>query len=336
MSLQSMSPIFKMISYYFSCLSYLFSFVFFEEAFVNTMSQNDFEHQMECARRDLMWPDLDVAVPNYAKKQIIQTLQSKEVAPEEIKKLKQELSSPSPIVADNVCGLQGTRVAGMFFPQTIEDVRTVLLLAKKYNKKVCMRGTAHCMSRATMAPNAMIIDFKYLNNVEPMPEKGLVRCGPGAQWCHLITALNPYGQSPRTMQSYSSFSVGGSLGCNAHGITTDFCCAESVHSIDVMKHDGTVVTCRADSEPTSDEGILFRHVIGGFGLCGIIVSLVLRTTPNDALLADSFMCSVDDFPNMYKAILDENNATKASISVKLARLNILTCNTVQVCQIIFL
>lgn len=33
----------------------------------------------------------------------------------------------------------------------------------------------------------------------------------GAQWTDLIRYLNDFGLSPRTMQSYSSFSVGGTL-----------------------------------------------------------------------------------------------------------------------------
>jgi FAD/FMN-containing dehydrogenase len=138
-----------------------------------------------------------------------------------------------------------------------------------------MRGTAHCMSKATVAPNAFVLDFKFLNKVQPLPSRQLVRCGPGAQWCDLIVALNPYAQSPRTMQSYSNFSVGGSLGCNAHGITTDLCCAESVHSVDVVLASGELVTgCRRDAPEGSLERRLFRSggtsCVGGGGGFGLL------------------------------------------------------------------
>ena len=45
---------------------------------------------------------------------------------------------------------------------------------------------------------------------------------------YVLDQVNTHGKSPRTMQSYCSFSVGGTLAVNAHGITTDYCFAESV------------------------------------------------------------------------------------------------------------
>ena len=81
------------------------------------------------------------------------------------------------------------------------------------------------------------IDTQYLNFHEythmgymdkQYGGRSVVRCGPGCLWSDIIRLLNSHGKSPRTMQSYCSFSVGGTLAVNAHGITTDFCFAESV------------------------------------------------------------------------------------------------------------
>ena len=70
----------------------------------------------------------------------------------------------------------------------------------------------------------------------------------------LIRQLNPYGYSPRTMQSSSTVSVGGSLAVNAHGITTDHCGAESVICFTLIKWDGSEVGC------------------GGIGWCPVVAS----------------------------------------------------------------
>ena len=34
-----------------------------------------------------------------------------------------------------------------------------------------MRGTAHCMSKATLAEDAVLMDFKYMNRVEALPDQ---------------------------------------------------------------------------------------------------------------------------------------------------------------------
>ena len=51
--------------------------------------------------------------------------------------------------------------------------------------------------------------------------------------------------SPRTLQSYASFSVGGSVSVNAHGITNDYSMHECVESFTLIKHDGAEVFCQS-------------------------------------------------------------------------------------------
>ena len=71
-----------------------------------------------------------------------------------------------------------------------------------------------------------MIDMKFLNHVKynapaedatPDVQDGTVTVGPGAHWAHLVRYLNTFGLSPMTMQSYCTFSVGGTCAVNAHG-----------------------------------------------------------------------------------------------------------------------
>ncbi len=271
--------------------------------------------------RELLWPDPDVNLP-------ANSSTGQGLAPNE----------PSTLLADNISGLQSTRVAGFFYPQNVDDVREVVHRAKKFNRKIAMRGTAHCMSKANVAENALIIDFSFMKKVEVVDDGELVVCEPGAQWRDLINSLNPYGRSPRTMQSYSTFATGGSLSCNAHGITSDDCCASGVVEASIMDSEGVVHRCRYDDAGDSHEKFLLKHVFGGFGLFGIIVELKLRTLPNYSILADTIVCPIGEFPRLYESILsDEGRGStidggenQAHICVKLARFNIITCETVQI------
>ena len=146
--------------------------------------------------------------------------------------------SPSnPILADDVTRMNAVAVGRVFFPRTTGDVRRIVALARQLRRPLSIRGTKHSMGGHTVFPEAFLLDMARMTAVAFDQPARQVTCGPGTKWCDLIKSLNRSGFSPRTMQSYSNFSVGGSVSVNAHGITTDFVCAESVVALDVVTWD---------------------------------------------------------------------------------------------------
>lgn len=128
------------------------------------------------------------------------------------------------------------------------------------------------MGGQSIAPDGIVLDMRHFNTLRLAPSRDSVVAGVGAQWTDLIRYLNDYGLSPRTMQSYSSFSVGGTLAVNAHGITTDYTLAESVLAFHIVLADGSEVDVSRNAE---DEYIrnLFSLALGGYGLFGIITEV---------------------------------------------------------------
>ena len=92
-------------------------------------------------------------------------------------------------------------------------------------------------------------------------------------------ALDPYARGPHTMQSYCTFSVGGTLAVNAHGITSDDTMSSCVVALRVATAEGGKATIK---EVTPEDN-LFKHVLGGYGLFGIVTSVTMRTSPNHDL-----------------------------------------------------
>jgi FAD/FMN-containing dehydrogenase len=90
------------------------------------------------------------------------------------------------------------------------------------------------------------------------------------------------------MQSYCTFSVGGTLAVNAHGITSDESMASCVVSLRVVTAENGVATL---SEVTKDDA-LFGHVLGGYGLFGIVTSVTMITLPNHTLTPASLQLSI--------------------------------------------
>lgn len=128
------------------------------------------------------------------------------------------------------------------------------------------------MGGHTIAPDGHVIDMRHFTTMQYDPVSGLVTAGAGAQWSDLIYYLNQFGKSPRTMQSYATFSVGGTIGVNAHGITSDESLAESVVSFIMVTSDAEEVVCSRDSEDAKARE-LFSLAIGGYGLFGIITEV---------------------------------------------------------------
>ena len=127
--------------------------------------------------------------------------------------------TPAGVRVDNVTGLSTAEVDRICYVRTIADIQKVLATARTAGRKVSMRGTKHAMGSHTIpAPGGFLIDTTKMREVRDInPHEMSVVVGPGAMWSDLIRELNAYGLSPRTMQSYSSFSVGGTISVNGHG-----------------------------------------------------------------------------------------------------------------------
>lgn len=103
---------------------------------------------------------------------------------------------------------------------------------------------------------------------------------------------------------------------NGHGITNDYCLAESVVNFTLVRSDGKVIECSRESSD-SEGRELFGLCIGGYGLFGIIYEITLKVNDNFRVTMDSMMISLKEFPFVYESILKCED-----VETKLARLDI--------------
>ena len=105
---------------------------------------------------------------------------------------------------------------------------------------------------------------------------------------------------------------------NGHGITSDYCLAESILSFRLVTHTGEVVDCSRDSQ--NDEARqLFGLCIGGYGLFGVIYDVTLKVNNNFRLKMETLALFPKDFAFVYKSILQNKD-----VEIKLARIDITT------------
>lgn len=218
-------------------------------------------------------------------------------------------------MADDVSRMSATHVSRIVEPLSEEDVFESLEDALSSGRTVTARGTRHAMGGHSMSKDGIILDMKRVDHVVFDASSDTVRCGAGAKWSDVISLLNRYGKAPRTLQSYCTFSVGGTVSVNAHGITTDFAMAESVSSLKLLRLNGS--TGARESLLLRPQDELFGMVVGGFGLFGVIYEVELRVRNNVHLWMETLHCKPADFPFVYAGVLRD-----PQVQMKLARIDI--------------
>lgn len=206
----------------------------------------------------------------------------------------------------------------------IEQVIQVLdkgdvIHALQLGKPISMRGTRHTMGGHTIAKNGIILDMTYFNNILSFnASKMEITVQPGMTWSQLIEYLDPHGLSPMILQSYSSFSIGGTIAVNAHGITDDYGLYKSILSIKMMDYKGDEHVCSRNHNQE-----LFSLVVGGYGLFGVILEVTLQLVPNVQLDLEPIRIKVNEFHNTFQDILKDQK-----INIKLARVDITNMNDI--------
>lgn len=143
---------------------------------------------------------------------------------------------------------------------------------------VSVAGAQFSSGGQTLINNGIIISLKNLNKILDWDNQDKTYVvETGATWKKVITYLVKKGRVPAAMQSYYSFSVGGSISVNAHGRFNNRV-SDSLIWLDLMIWDGTIYRCSRE-----ENFELFNAVIGGYGLIGIIVRAKLKTSPNQKI-----------------------------------------------------
>lgn len=196
-------------------------------------------------------------------------------------------------VNDASC-LNRTRVYGVVRPRSTADVREALAFARAHDLTVSVAGTKHAMGGQAMRPGALVLDMTGLSRVRVDSGARTATVGAGARWHEVLEAVHPQGLSVATMPSIDVLSVGGTVSVNAHGL--DFrkgSLSSSIRSMRVMTADGVVHVTGPDREPE-----LFRAVVGGYGLLGVVLDVELELVDSEVYRLNSRVVAVDDLPEV--------------------------------------
>ncbi len=157
------------------------------------------------------------------------------------------------------------------------QLAALLKRADENQLKVSIAGSRHSMGGHTISPQGISINMLPFHELRLNREKTLLTSGSGSRWSEVVPYLDERGISVAVMQSNNDFSIGGSVSVNCHGWQQNSPpIASTVESLRLMKPDGSIVVCSR-----TENRELFSHVLGGYGLFGVILDVELRVVPNE-------------------------------------------------------
>jgi FAD/FMN-containing dehydrogenase len=158
-----------------------------------------------------------------------------------------------------------------------ENTQALVEALRGWPGRVAVGGGRFSMGGQVAIAAGLHLDMRRMNRlVGVKAEEQRVRVQAGMRWRDLQDVLDPLGLSVHTMQSFSSFTVGGSVSVNAHGrYVGNGPVGNSVAALQLVLADGSVVESNRVRNAE-----LFRAAIGGYGAVGVITEVELHVVPN--------------------------------------------------------
>lgn len=263
---------------------------------------------MRIARTFLPWALLPFVLADCAAVSLVRTARRERVA----------VPAPArPGTVDDASRLNETRVREVVDvaaddAAAVAQIRGALARARAASVRVSIAGFRHSMGGQTIAADGIVLNMLGHNRMRLNGE--ILEVQSGAVWKDVVEYLDGQGRSVAVMQSDSPFSVGGSLSVNCHGWQhLHEPIASTVVAMTVLLADGSVVRCSRTEHPE-----LFAHVLGGYGLFGVILDAELRTVPNERYRDRHVLTSVD----AYERVFDEQVRGQGSTGMAYGRISV--------------
>ena len=179
--------------------------------------------------------------------------------------------------------LNRTRVRELLTPRASEELAQIVRSASRKALPISVSGCRHSMGGQQFATDGICVDSRSLNRVISFDrERGLIEAEAGIQWPDLIRnyletqrdTVRPWGIAQKQTGA-DTFTLGGSLSSNVHGRGLVMKpVISNVEAFTLINGDGKMVRCSR-----TENAELFRLVIGGYGLFGMMNTVTLRLVP---------------------------------------------------------
>ncbi|MDX2476928.1 MAG: GNAT family N-acetyltransferase, partial [Gammaproteobacteria bacterium] len=209
----------------------------------------------------------------------------------------------NPTIIKEVTGLYPVQVGEVYAPGSVDQLQNML---RSNDKPISVGGGRFSMGGQTASPDTLHIDMRGLNRILKLDTvKQTIVVQSGIRWKEIQQRINNVGLAVKIMQTYSNFTVGGSLSVNCHGRYVGLGpLILSVKSIKLLLHDGELVTATAKRNSS-----LFYAAIGGYSAVGIIVEVELSLTENKRIERKMVKMPIEDYQGFFQSrVRDDSQA----------------------------
>lgn len=207
------------------------------------------------------------------------------------------------VLVNDITGLNPIGVARVARPQSAEEVGALL---REWKGSVSIGGSRCSMGGQIASERSLHLDMRAMRRLLSLdPSAGIVRVQAGMRWRDLQDRIDPHDLSVRIMQSYSNFSIGGSLSVNCHGrYVGKGPLANSIRALRLTTADGRMLELSRSWRPD-----LFGAVIGGYGGLGVVTEIELDLDRNRPIRRSAEFVALEDYPHYFReTILNDPSA----------------------------
>jgi FAD/FMN-containing dehydrogenase len=192
--------------------------------------------------------------------------------------------SASPLwVNDTHSALNHTAVSRVVEPYRVGDVAEIVARARLQREPLAIGGARHAMGGQQFLTDGTLLDMRHLKHVRWFDRgRALMEVEAGITWPDLIRGYLALQRGPgpafgiRQKQTGADrLTLGGAVSANIHGRGL---CAQpfvaDIEGLEVVTASGDIVRCCR-----TEHSELFRHVVGGYGLFGVVTAVTLRLVP---------------------------------------------------------
>lgn len=206
----------------------------------------------------------------------------------------------SNLIINDITNLNPIQVAKVITPSTTEEIRNAV---KSHKGTISIGGGRYSMGGQTAFADSLHIDMRNLNKIIKLdPDSRKITVQAGIRWRDIQEEIDKHDLSLKIMQTYSNFTVGGSLSVNAHGrYIGEGPLVRSVESIKIVLADGSELEASSTVNPE-----IFFAAIGGYGGIGVITEVSLKLVPNEKIRRESQLITVKDYKQFFLDHIRDN------------------------------
>lgn len=191
--------------------------------------------------------------------------------------------APTHWVNDTHSALNRTSVSRVIEPRWVGDVVDAIDQSHRRGESLAIAGGRHAMGGQQFLSGGALLDMRRLSGVRWFDRgRALMEVEAGITWPDVIRGYLALQRGPgpsygiRQKQTGADrLTVGGAVAANIHGrglAAQPF--VSDLEALEVVTPRGDVVRCSRAEYPE-----LFRHVVGGYGLFGVVTAATLRLVP---------------------------------------------------------